>query len=89
MSAMPVGLQSGPDRLGTDRVIAVSRTVGRDIQINGQVSPGKHMGGLANIFEKSPGSARLGTSPGWTKREETVTMFIFLVSAGIFLSGGA
>ncbi len=28
-------------------------TVGRDVQINGRVSPGNAAGGLANIFEKS------------------------------------
>jgi altronate hydrolase len=39
-------------------------TVGRDTQINGQVSPGNQMGGLANIFEKSLGSSmKGGTGP--------------------------
>jgi altronate hydrolase len=39
-------------------------SVGRDVQINGQVSPGNQMGGLANIFEKSIGSAmKGGTGP--------------------------
>src|SRR5512141_393793 len=39
-------------------------TVGRDTQINGNVSPGNQTGGLANIFEKSLGSAmKGGTGP--------------------------
>ena len=33
---------------------------GRDVQINGVVSPGNQMGGLANILEKSLGSAMKG-----------------------------
>ena len=38
--------------------------VGRDVQINGKVSPGNRQGGLANIFEKSLGSAmKGGTGP--------------------------
>ncbi|WPB57472.1 altronate dehydratase family protein [Xylophilus sp. GOD-11R] len=38
--------------------------VGRDVQINGAVSPGNHKGGLANIFEKSLGSSmKGGTGP--------------------------
>jgi len=38
--------------------------VGRDVQINGTVSPGNQMGGLANIFEKSLGaSMKGGTGP--------------------------
>jgi altronate hydrolase len=37
---------------------------GRDVQINGRVSPGNQMGGLANIFEKSLGSSmKGGTGP--------------------------
>jgi len=37
---------------------------GRDVQINGVVSPGNQAGGLANIFEKSLGSAmKGGTTP--------------------------
>ena len=37
---------------------------GRDVQINGRVSPGNQAGGLANIFEKSLGSAmKGGTGP--------------------------
>ena len=37
---------------------------GRDVQINGNVSPGNQMGGLANIFEKSLGSAMKGGTTG-------------------------
>ncbi len=37
---------------------------GRDVQINGAVSPGNQVGGLANIFEKSLGSAMKGGSTG-------------------------
>ena len=37
---------------------------GRDVQINGIVSPGNQMGGLANILEKSLGSAMKGGSSG-------------------------
>jgi altronate hydrolase len=38
--------------------------VGRDVQINGRVSPGNDRGGLANIFEKSLGSSmKGGTGP--------------------------
>jgi altronate hydrolase len=37
---------------------------GRDVQINGAVSPGNQKGGLANIFEKSLGSSmKGGTGP--------------------------
>ncbi|SAK46711.1 altronate dehydratase [Caballeronia hypogeia] len=39
-------------------------SVGRDVQINGKVSPGNQVGGLANIFEKSIGSSmKGGTGP--------------------------
>ena len=39
-------------------------SVGRDVQINGKVSPGNQLGGLANIFEKSLGSSmKGGTGP--------------------------
>ena len=39
-------------------------SVGRDVQINGNVSPGNQAGGLANIFEKSLGSSmKGGTGP--------------------------
>jgi altronate hydrolase len=38
--------------------------VGRDVQINGKVSPGNQVGGLANILEKSLGSSmKGGTGP--------------------------
>ena len=37
---------------------------GRDVQINGAVSPGNNMGGLANIFEKSLGSSMKGGTTG-------------------------
>jgi altronate hydrolase len=38
--------------------------VGRDVQINGKVSPGNQQGGLANILEKSLGSSmKGGTGP--------------------------
>lgn len=38
--------------------------LGRDVQINGRVSPGNNAGGLANIFEKSLGSSmKGGTGP--------------------------
>ncbi|WP_186107157.1 UxaA family hydrolase [Burkholderia gladioli] len=41
-----------------------SYSVGRDVQINGKVSPGNQVGGLANIFEKSIGSSmKGGTGP--------------------------
>jgi altronate hydrolase len=38
--------------------------LGRDVQINGVVSPGNQAGGLANILEKSLGSAMKGGSTG-------------------------
>lgn len=39
-------------------------SVNRDVQINGKVSPGNQVGGLANIFEKSIGSSmKGGTGP--------------------------
>ena len=39
-------------------------SVGRDVQINGRVSPGNQAGGLANIFEKALGSSmKGGTGP--------------------------
>lgn len=37
---------------------------GRDVQINGAVSPGNQQGGLANIFEKSLGSSMKGGTTG-------------------------
>ena len=39
-------------------------SVGRDVQINGTVSPGNQKGGLANILEKSLGSAMKGGTSG-------------------------
>ncbi len=39
-----------------------SYALGRDVQINGVVSPGNQAGGLANILEKSLGSAMKGGS---------------------------
>jgi altronate hydrolase len=38
--------------------------LGRDVQLNGKVAPGNNAGGLANIFEKSLGSAMKGGSTG-------------------------
>src|SRR5690606_16483572 len=38
--------------------------LGRDVQINGKVSPGNNAGGLANIYEKSLGSAMKGGTTG-------------------------
>jgi len=62
-------------------------SVGRDVQINGQVSPGNQFGGLANIFEKSLGSAmKGGTTPlvDVYKYAEPVTKkgFVFMDSPG-------
>ena len=39
-------------------------STGRDVQINGTVSPGNQKGGLANILEKSLGSAMKGGTTG-------------------------
>jgi altronate hydrolase len=39
-------------------------STGRDVQINGAVSPGNQVGGLANIFEKSLGSSMKGGTTG-------------------------
>jgi altronate hydrolase len=75
--------------------------VGRDVQINGTVSPGNQMGGLANIFEKSLGaSMKGGTGPLMDvfKYAEPVTTkgFVFMdtpgydpVSATGQIAGGA
>jgi len=75
--------------------------VGRDVQINGTVSPGNQMGGLANIFEKSLGSSmKGGTGPLMDvyKYAEPVTAkgFVFMdtpgydpVSATGQIAGGA
>jgi altronate hydrolase len=62
-------------------------SVGRDVQINGQVSPGNQMGGLANIFEKSLGSLmKAGTGPlmGVYKYAEPITSkgLVFLDTPG-------
>jgi altronate hydrolase len=61
--------------------------VGRDVQINGKVSPGNHAGGLANIFEKSLGSSmKGGTGPLMDvyKYAEPVTSsgFVFMDTPG-------
>lgn len=75
--------------------------VGRDVQINGTVSPGNQHGGLANIFEKSLGSSmKGGTGPLMEvyKYAEPVTTkgFVFMdtpgfdpVSATGQIAGGA
>lgn len=74
---------------------------GRDVQINGRVSPGNQVGGLANIFEKSLGSAmKGGTGPLMAvyRYAEAVTQpgFVFMdtpgfdpVSATGQIAGGA
>ena len=74
---------------------------GRDVQINGVVSPGNQMGGLANILEKSLGSAMKGGSTGLMevyKYAERITErgFVFMdtpgfdpVSATGQIAGGA
>jgi altronate hydrolase len=76
-------------------------SVGRDVQINGQVSPGNQIGGLANIFEKSLGSSmKGGTGPLMAvyRYAEPVTTpgFVFMdtpgfdpVSATGQIAGGA
>ena len=76
-------------------------SVGRDVQINGQVSPGNQAGGLANIFEKSLGSSmKGGTGPLMAvyRYAEPVTAkgFVFMdtpgfdpVSATGQIAGGA
>jgi len=76
-------------------------SVGRDVQINGIVSPGNQAGGLANIFEKSLGSSmKGGTGPLMEvyKYAEPVTThgFVFMdtpgfdpVSATGQIAGGA
>ncbi len=74
---------------------------GRDVQINGKVSPGNQMGGLANIFEKSLGSSMKGGTTGLMevyRYAEPVTQpgFVFMdtpgfdpVSATGQIAGGA
>lgn len=49
-----------------DRIVWWKQTYspGRDVQINGVVSPGNQVGGLANIFEKSLGSSMKGGTTG-------------------------
>jgi len=76
-------------------------SVGRDVQINGKVSPGNQAGGLANIFEKSLGSSmKGGTGPlmGVYRYAEPVATkgFVFMdtpgydpVSATGQIAGGA
>ena len=45
-------------------LLPAANAVGRDVQINGKVSPGNNAGGLANLFEKSLGSSmKGGTGP--------------------------
>ena len=75
--------------------------VGRDVQINGIVSPGNQKGGLANILEKSLGSAMKGGTTGlmavynYAERVDTKG-FVFMdtpgfdpVSATGQIAGGA
>ena len=62
-------------------------SAGRDVQINGVVSPGNQKGGLANIFEKSLGAAmKGGTGPLMEvyKYAEPVTAkgFVFMDTPG-------
>jgi altronate hydrolase len=60
---------------------------GRDVQINGAVSPGNNVGGLANIFEKSLGSSMKGGTTGLMevyRYAERVTQpgFVFMDTPG-------
>ncbi|MBC7435117.1 MAG: altronate dehydratase [Bdellovibrionales bacterium] len=60
---------------------------GRDVQINGAVSPGNNVGGLANIFEKSLGSSMKGGTTGLMevyRYAEPVTQpgFVFMDTPG-------
>ncbi len=62
-------------------------SVGRDVQINGAVSPGNQVGGLANILEKSLGSAMKGGTTGLMevyRYAEPVTQrgFVFMDTPG-------
>ena len=62
-------------------------TPGRNVQINGVVSPGNQSGGLANIFEKSLGSSMKGGTSGMMevyKYAEPVTTpgFVFMDTPG-------
>ena len=61
--------------------------VGRDVQINGIVSPGNQKGGLANILEKSLGSAMKGGTTGLMEVYEYAERiiekgFVFMDSPG-------
>ena len=76
-------------------------SVGGDVQINGTVSPGNQKGGLANILEKSLGSAMKGGSTGLMEvynyaEKVTEKGFVFMdtpgfdpVSATGQIAGGA
>jgi len=60
---------------------------GRDVQINGAVSPGNNMGGLANIFEKSLGSSMKGGTTGLMEvyryaQPVTQSGFVFMDTPG-------
>jgi len=60
---------------------------GRDVQINGKVSPGNQAGGLANILEKSLGSSMKGGTTGLMevyRYAEPVTQagFVFMDTPG-------
>ncbi len=62
-------------------------STGRDVQINGKVSPGNQSGGLANIFEKSLGSSMKGGTTGLMevyRYAEPVTQpgFVFMDTPG-------
>lgn len=61
--------------------------VGRDMQINGKVSPGNNKGGLANVFEKSLGGVKKGGSTGLMEVYEyaepvTTKGLVFMDSSG-------
>jgi altronate hydrolase len=62
-------------------------STGRDVQINGKVSPGNQAGGLANILEKSLGSSMKGGTTGLMevyRYAEPVTQpgFVFMDTPG-------
>lgn len=62
-------------------------SAGRDVQINGKVSPGNQAGGLANILEKSLGSSMKGGTTGLMevyRYAEPVTQpgFVFMDTPG-------
>jgi len=85
----------------TDSLVKDEYASGRNVQINGKVSPGNQTGGLANILEKSLGSSmKGGTGPLMEvyKYDEPVTTkgFVFMdtpgfdpVSATGQIAGGA